>query len=764
MEFSPDGVFDDRRSIIAGGDQVPVDFANVAHDGEWAVLDTGSIQLRARHPHRPFDRTNLEARWVAEGLTQYWRPGDRDHLNLGGTLRSLDRFGRNAKIEGVHIADGSHPDAKGLPWLAWLQCEDDVPFYEMSPAAPQDANRGGWDNFARQRDSGGRLLHRTLNWAIDAHRYSVGLLSRAGYFLLNDSGSAVLDEDGFPIERDLPGYQDWYLFAYGRDYHAALREFIRVCGPAPLPTRRTLGVLFSRWPAYDPAEAARIVARFRNEGYPLSTLIFDMEWHKEGWGHWEWDTQRYPDPERFIEWCHQQGMEVVLNDHPLDLRSDDVHFEPYLAETGTGARVKDRTYNGRTLPMVDINICDKREALAFSRLCHRPILDQGVDYWWNDGSRGELSHTMGQLVANHLFFNEVAGSERRGMLLARYGGLGSHRYGAFFTGDTESCWPMLAIQCEFTIRAGHVGQAYVSHDIGGFYTKTPTDLIELALFVRWVQLGVFSPVLRFHSAPEAGSRQPWDYEQALGGCVRRWMRQRNSLLPYLYSAARQHHETGIPIVRGLYLDDPQDPACERFDQYGFGPALVVAPMLDDSTSRELYLPRGRWFDYFTGQHVDGGQMIKRTVGLDDVPVYARAGGIVLRQPEDSVELHAAHQAELLLDVFPGADGEAILYEDDGVAPRHEAGAYCKTRFTVRETPRTLLVCGSVIEGKPFGPSRSIIIRMPWTGTAPQVSLRRPREESLTVHMERSWATVSVAAVPAEQPLEIAFHRPQSLNV
>jgi len=757
MEFAPDGRFEQRPSIVAAAQPQAQPFAVVRASGGETTLETGVITIVSRDSARAFSRTTLEVRWRAGRFLQYWRPGDRDPRNLGGTLRSLDRYGQSIRMEGVHTADMESPDAKALTWLAWLQCEDDPPFYEAArvrrpppvaekgaagqpqppgdprPPVAHEVNAGDWHRFAQQRDHEGRLLERTLNHTIDAHRFAAGLLSRSGYFFLNDSTSAVLGEDGFPVERDRPGCQDWYFFAYGDDYAQALRDFILLCGPAPLPSRNTFGLFFSRWPAYDENEAMGLVAAFAERGYPLSVLVVDMEWHREGWGHWDWNDAWYPDPPRFFQWCHARGVQVTLNDHPLDVRSDDSHFEPYLEAAGSRSRVADKSYGGRTLPMVDINICAGREARAFSRLCHRPILDEGLDFWWNDGCRGELAGTTGQLVCNKLCFEEAERDGRRGMLLARYGGLGSHRYGATFTGDTESCWEILALECEHTIRAGHVGLAYVSHDIGGFYTRRKADRIDTALYLRWLQFGVFSPVLRFHSAPGSGSRQPWDYDEAAGGAARRWLRVRNSLLPYVYSAAREHHETGMPLVRGLFLNDPANPASYRYDEYLFGPDLLVAPVLGPECRRRLYLPPGEWVPFEGNGAVPGGTEFEREAGLGDVPVYVRAGAILPRQAPDGV-LHAGHLAELVLDVYPGAAGSCVLYEDDGLSTGYQRREYCKTRFALAATADGLAVSSAVATGRPLGEMRTVRLRV-YTGCglrrlvldgteAPDVPVRR----------------------------------------
>ena len=186
------------------------------------------MRILSRQNDKPFFPANLETRWIQNGLLQYWRPGDRDHANLGGTVRSLDRFTNLNTIEGVHVADGDSPDAKATSWIAWLQCEEDPPYYRQSPQQRPGLNGDLQAAVALGRDN---ILERTRNHLKDHLSYCPGVLSRSGYFLLNDSHSPVLDEDGFPVERDRPGYQDLYFFAYGEDYHDRIGRLHRADGP-----------------------------------------------------------------------------------------------------------------------------------------------------------------------------------------------------------------------------------------------------------------------------------------------------------------------------------------------------------------------------------------------------------------------------------------------------------------------------------------------------------------------------------------------------
>jgi alpha-glucosidase (family GH31 glycosyl hydrolase) len=649
------------------------------------------------------------------------------------------------------------PDFSATNWPAWLQCEVDPLYKDLHPAPPEDFGKGHWLQMAREDYNPGRVLQRTFNWYKDARKFPPGILSASGYFFLNDSESAVFDDDGFPIERRRPGAQDWYFFAYGRDYPQALRDFRLLSGPGSLPPRRSLGIIFSRWPAFTEEEVRGMVAKFRDEGYPLASLVMDMEWHTEGWGTWDFNPELIPDPEKFFRMCHEFGLDVYFNDHPLDVHEGDSHFEAYVKAAGEEVEIRERAYNDRRLRMAKVDITDKRQNRAFIDTCHRHILEAGLDYWWNDGSRGQLSATAGQLVANHTFFEESARNGRRGMLLARYGGLGSHRYGAYFTGDAMSDWPTLQLQCEFNIRAAGAGLSHISHDIGGFFLGRKqvfqradgTEVIDSTRYLRWLQFGVFNPILRFHSAPGSGSRLPYDYDEDVKGACRRWLRVRHSLLPYFYTAAREFTDTGIPLTRGLFIYQPDCAEAYRFDEFYCGPDLLVAPMLEEGNSREVYLPPGTWYEFEKNVPVAGGQTFEREVARDEIPVYVAAGSILPRLDPDA-DLHAPHAERLRLEIYPGAEGIASLYEDDGCSIAHERGEFCRTRFVLRG--HTLQ--GRVVEGSPLGARRSYTLL--WRSKeSPRRILWNAEQELLIQPVEAGFA-VELPSQAADAEWTVSF--------
>ena len=765
LEFSPTGAFNDRRSLVAYNPPDPIPFETVTEENGSLTLQTGGMTILSRQNERDFFPANLRIDWKMGDRTQTWQFGDRDYRNLGGAVRSLDYYNRDCLLQGVHPASTSSPDD-------FLHV--DAELMETNRAYLQDGHFDWQMEILRQglygafRYSPHMVYNRYINMIGDLTRFQPGLLSRNGYFLLNDSNGAVLDDEGFPMERDMPGARDLYFFAYGQDYKAALEDFRLLSGAIPLPAKAIFGILFSRWPTFSDPEARTIVPRFEQEGIPLSALALDLEWHIPDFSHWDWNPETYPDPEGFLRWAHSKDLLVMLNVHPQAIVSSDSHFEPFLKASGTQDRVQPVWSNpifalnikSGADRMVTVDLANKAEAQALTKLCCEPILRQGLDFWWLDGASAELNGGDGQLLSSKVFFETTQAGNRRGMQQARYGGLGSHRYGIFFTGDTQSQWEVMQSECEFNIRAGQVGMAYVSHDIGGF-SHSDAPLIDPDLYIRWLQFGVFSPVLRFHSSPGSGSRQPWDYGPHNLDIARRWLKLRNSLIPYLYTQARQAYDTGLPLVRGLYLEYPEDEACYRFDEYLFGDSLLVAPILTPANHRMLYLPQGRWYDFATGKPLSGGRELAVFAALDQAPVYVKAGAILIRQGESRSPAGEAFVEDLLLSVYPGADGQAVLYEDDSRTREYQQpDGFGMTLFTCQENEDGCVLSAQPGLGKQFGTLSQRRIKVDIYLASAPASLRLNGSplaaQAYAYDPANQRLQIDLGAVPVSEGWEISF--------
>ncbi|MBC7185895.1 MAG: DUF5110 domain-containing protein [Calditrichaeota bacterium] len=491
-----------------------------------------------------------------------------------------------------------------------------------------------------------------------------GILSRSGYYLLQDEHHALLTADGWHTPRKEPTAQYWYFFGYGDDYALALREYAQLTGPVPMLPRWAFGAWYSRYWPYSDRELREVVTRFKRESLPLAVLVIDVDWHLHGWEGYDWNPELFPRPEEFLAWVHAQGLKVTLNNHPGLLPPEESAYQEVVARLGTGHIGPDGSFV--------FNLALREHAEVFMDLLHKPFHGQGVDFWWIDGAAASAPGLNGQMWTNKVYYDKTETyTGKRALIFSRYGGHGSHRYPISFSGDTYSDWGVLRYEIAFTATAGNVLIPYWTHDIGGFFGNKLDD----ELYVRWVQFGALSPFLRLHS--DHGIREPWRYSRAAQRIVRAFFHLRSRLLPCIYTYARQVHEHALPLCRPLYLEWPHiEEAYAYRHQYLFGRELLVAPIDQPGefgvATKEVYFPPGTWVDMFTGSRIRGPKVAVWRSPLAQMPLFARAGAIV---PQASLDMPGE---VLVVDVYSGANGEFELYEDDGETLAYRDGAYRTT--------------------------------------------------------------------------------------
>ncbi|MBS0381340.1 MAG: DUF5110 domain-containing protein [Proteobacteria bacterium] len=333
-------------------------------------------------------------------------------------------------------------------------------------------------------------------------------------------------------------------------------------------------------------------------------------------------------------------------------------------------------------PRIDFDLSDKQQAEVSMRYLHTPLLRQGVDFWWVDGGSGaaDMPGLNPQLWTNRVFYDSTQQETgRRGFILSRYGGWGSERYPAYFTGDTYSQWPVLAYEVAYSVRGGNVLIPYISHDIGGFHGGK----IDFDLYARWVEFGAFSPLLRMHSAhenPREGNlRMPWTYGERGISLARKYFTLHTQLIPYTYTYAWIAHTQSLPIMRPLYLENPGAKAAYQHPhEYWYGDEMLVAPVLDPDGDRAVWLPPGNWIGFFDGKRYDGGKSIRAHYAVDQTPVFVRDGAIIPEQPADFAWSNAQPLDHLVVNVYGSGQGAFDLYEDDGISLDYEKHRYALT--------------------------------------------------------------------------------------
>jgi len=631
IQYSPTSTFEDRATFTVVNRRLPVPEYSITHSDGYLILHTSALTLRYKEGTRPSpitkSPTNLSISFNLNGREVTWYPGKEDALNLRGTQRTLDNVAGDT-----------------------------------------------------QRD-----------------KLESGIVSRSGWAVIDESPTATRGDGSrsFPMEpREEGGMDwiatplessayDWYFLGYGHDYTAALGDFVKVAGAIPLPPAYLFGYWYSRYWAYTQSEFMQIVNEIERNDIPLDVMIFDMDWHTEGWTGWTWNRKLIPNPQGLIKWMHNHGLRVALNLHPADgVDNDEEYYDVLSRDLGLDPS------KGETIPW-------KLEDYDFYKAMFKDIIRareaEGVDFWWLDWQQWLINKQIDGLGQtfwhNHVFFEDMRLNrpDRRPTIYHRWGGLGSHRYQIGFSGDTYATWPSLAYQPYFTATASNVGYGYWGHDLGGHQQSGDNNP---ELYLRWMQYGVFSPIFRTHATNASHiERRIWKFPNFPQ--LRETVVLRYALFPYIYTSAREAYDTGVGICRPLYYAWPEASEAYRYeDEYLFGPDILVAPVTspvdgEGLAHRTTWLPDGDWFDVTAGKLVHGGVTFADGYTLDQIPYFYRAGSIIPNNPPQNTVME--RPSSIILLIVPGADGTGTLYEDAFDNDRYKQGECTFTRISQTRT-------------------------------------------------------------------------------
>ncbi len=434
IQYSSREQFEDRATFAVVNRNLPVPAFTTREENGFLYIQTEFLTLRYKigSTISPSLKSpnNLSITMPLNGHDVVWYPGKEDALNLKGTKRTLD----------TASGDNQRPDL-----------EDGI------------ISRAGWaliDESPKTKRGDG-----STTFAFDGQVDGIDWLAR-------------------PIDNNA---LDWYFMGYGHAYKEAIGDYIQIAGRQPMPPLYVLGYWYSKYQRYSQQDFINLVNEMRQNEIPLDVMIFDMDWHLDGWTGWTWNKNLIPNPAGLINWMHNQGIKVSLNLHPADgVANYEDHYSEMAADLG---------YSGDRIPWM-------LEDSTFYRSLFKHIIhereQEGVDFWWIDWQQNLTSYYtdgLGETFwCNHVFFNDMRNNrpERRPFIFHRWGGLGSHRYPIGFSGDTYSTFGSLAFQPYFTATASNVCFGYWGHDLGGHMQIAPTNS---ELMLRWLQFGAFSPII-----------------------------------------------------------------------------------------------------------------------------------------------------------------------------------------------------------------------------------------------------------------------------
>jgi alpha-glucosidase len=546
-----------------------------------------------------------------------------------------------------------------------------------------------------------------------------------------------------------------YYFVDGPAPKRVIERYTALTGRTPLPPRWALGYNQCRYSYYPESKVRFIADNFRERRIPADVIWLDIHYQK-GYRPFSWDPARFPDPKKLVADLRAQGLRtvVIVDAHPRKEPGSPVYdsglagsvfvtnpdgsvYEgpvwPSQAETDPGPSVfpdfskpRAREWWGGLFKMfTDIGVAgiwnDMNEPAVFSPPTATMPLTVRHDNEGQPTDHREIHNVYGQLMSRSTFEGLAKLRPReRPFVLTRATYAGGQRYSAVWPGDNVSDWPALGQGLAVLMGLGLSGFPFVGTDIGGF-AETPSA----ELFTRWLQLGVFHPFMRTHTTFGTPDQEPWSYGPRFEAINRRAIELRYELLPQIYQVMREASETGVPAMRPLFLEFPEDPQTWGIqDQFLLGRDLLVAPVLREAlTQRGVYLPAGDWYDYWTGRPLKGGRWTNVPVTLESIPIYVRAGAFLFTQP---VVQHTGEMPgqPLRVSVYPATRSEAELYEDDGESLDYKDGAFARRRFVQRRETGCTAVEVAAPTGRYRPAARDLVLRIRSEGEPGRVWLDR----------------------------------------
>jgi alpha-glucosidase (family GH31 glycosyl hydrolase) len=483
-----------------------------------------------------------------------------------------------------------------------------------------------------------------------------------------------------------------YFMIGGGNYREVLKSYAELTGKPTLPPRWALGYMQSRYGYQSETEARNVVSAFRDRQIPLDALILDLYWYGTGqMGDFDWDRSHWPDPVGMIRDFDSSGVRTILISEPYFVLTS----SNYGFANAVGYFARDSAGHTYTLPnfwfgpaaLLDITNPDASEWLWG---LYANLISQGVGGWWCDLGEPEMHpsgmvHTAGSADRVHNVYSlewaklldrhyRQSYPQQRLFNLIRSGYAGMQHYGTYpWSGDVQRTFSGLQAQIPILLNMGMSGVPFCGSDIGGF-SCGPTNP---ELYIRWMEFGAFSPLMRAHGTDIA--TEPVYMDSTTCSLVRDYINLRYSLLPYNYSLVWEASRSGTPMARPLFFDVNDDAAANMIDEYLWGDAFLVAPVVnEDAVMRSVYLPAGNWIDYWTEHAFSGPRTIMAEAPLNRLPLFVKAGSIIPTIPPRTTTKGYSSDT-LIVHYYPDfavTSVPYIMYNDNGETPdAYDAGHY-----------------------------------------------------------------------------------------
>lgn len=504
-----------------------------------------------------------------------------------------------------------------------------------------------------------------------------------------------------------------YYFINGPEIKKVISSYTDLTGRMELPPKWALGYQQSRWSYYPESRVREIAKTFRDKEIPCDVIYLDIHYMND-YRVFTWDKNRFPDPQKMLNDLSKDGFKIITIVDP-GVKADTINYS--IAKEGLRrnlfAKYPDgEVYQGEVWPSwAFFPDFTKKETRTWWGEKNADLLKQGIAGIWNDMNEPAVwGASFPDLVlfddngfkADHKKIHNVYGLEmahatfeglknefpnKRPFILTRAGFSGIQRYAAVWTGDNVASEEHLKLACTMPLGMGISGVPFCGSDVGGFMgTPSPN------LYLRWMQLGAFTPFFRGHSVINASAKEPWAFGEEIEKWVKDIISLRYELLPYFYNEFYAASKTGLPIMRPMFLNFQNDDECYAFEsQYQFmiGEDILVAPVLSENKNfKKVYLPEGKWLDWWNSKIYEGNKWIIVEAPSSIIPLFIREGGIIPMQEKQNY-IGEKNIKELMLKIFPSKNSNYVLYEDDGITQNYKKGEYSLTRFEVNKNDNSI---------------------------------------------------------------------------
>ena len=530
--------------------------------------------------------------------------------------------------------------------------------------------------------------------------------SSRGYGVLFDDYTKSELRMGDPIEYVAPqaiGPISYYFVNGGGTLAGTARRYAELTGRQELPPFWALGYITSKYGYHDQKETLGVIDTLKSRGYPVDGIVLDLYWYgtETDMGRLDWDRKKWPEPRKMLSTLKDEGVNLVAITQPYINKKGAIDNYNYLVEHGMTVRDADGNNHDVTTWVGDAGMFDVSNPQTRQWYWNRykELTDDGISGWWGDLGEPEvhpstIRHYNGQTAEQYhnVYGNEWCRiiydgfkevyPERRLLLLMRGGTAGLQRYNVFpWTTDVSRTWGGLEPQVKLMLNSGLSGLGYMSSDIGGFAVD-PERPMDSELYVRWLQMGTFTPMLRTHAQLKP---EPYNFPD-VEPISKRYIKMRYEWLPYNYTLAYENAAKGWPLARPLdfHGDNPGEKYASIDDEYLWGDNVLVAPVMKKGArSRKVVFPAGEWVDYNnTALTYRGGTTATVKAPLEQMPLFVRKGAFI---PQYTLPLENVGQydpAHLTVQYYPSAKPSTyVLYDDDRTSPTAlNDGNYMLTTF------------------------------------------------------------------------------------